>query len=229
MSTLFDPDGPLMTVLIKIADIVVLNLLFLICSIPIVTIGASLTALYYVTLKMVEGREGYIVKSFFQAFRQNFKQSTAIWLILLPSYLVLGADLLFLLRSGNSLAGVGIFLVMVVLFLAIFTGLFAFPLQARFENSIKNTLKNALLLSVANIPRTILMFVATAFFLILSLYSVYFLPLLILCTFSLPSFFHAALLQKVFKKISPEEKNLTQDEGIFEASENMEKDESEKR
>ena len=76
-------DSGIMRVLSKICDIVCLNVLWLVCSLPIITIGASTTALYTVMLKLVKNEEGYIFKGFLHAFKLNFKQSTIIWLILL--------------------------------------------------------------------------------------------------------------------------------------------------
>ena len=70
----FDLDSPLMQVLNKVADLLWLNILTLICCIPIVTAGASLTAMNYMALKIVRNEECYITKGFFKSFKQNFKQ-----------------------------------------------------------------------------------------------------------------------------------------------------------
>ena len=75
-------DNVVMRALSKICDMVFLNVLWVICSIPIVTIGPSTTALYTVMLKIVRNEEGYIFRGFFKAFKENFKQSTVIWLII---------------------------------------------------------------------------------------------------------------------------------------------------
>lgn len=229
MRNLFDTDGTLMNVLTRIADVVWLNLLFLLCSIPVVTIGASTTALYYVTLKMTDGEEGYIARSFFKSFKQNFKQSTAIWFIMLILYGVLFADIMYLRSSSSSNIPVGVFIVMIPGFIVLFTGLYVFPLQARFDNTVGQTIKNALLLGIANIPRTIPMLLITMGFPVLCIYNLNFLPLLFLCAFSLPAYLNAAMLYKVFQKITPKQQTLTEDEGIFETSQKMEKDEIEKR
>ena len=74
-----------MRFLSKVADMIILNILFLITCIPIFTIGASMTALYYVTLRMVSGEEGPVSKDYFRSFKQNFRQATVIWLILMSS------------------------------------------------------------------------------------------------------------------------------------------------
>ena len=76
-----------------------LNILMLICCIPIFTIGASVTAMYYVAFKMVKNEEGYITKSFFKAFRENFRQATPVWLVMLALLVFFWVDL-SVIRSG---------------------------------------------------------------------------------------------------------------------------------
>lgn len=83
MDRLFNMDNKFFTVMGRVADLIMLNVVFLICCLPIVTIGASLTALHYVTLKMARNEESYIIRSFFKSFKQNFKQATVINLIML--------------------------------------------------------------------------------------------------------------------------------------------------
>ena len=94
MNQVFSPDSPVISFLGKIADLIIINLLVIICSLPIFTIGASWTAMYYVTVKMVKNEESYVTKDFFKSFKQNFRQATVIWLINLIVLLVLGADAL---------------------------------------------------------------------------------------------------------------------------------------
>ena len=90
---MFGIDSKLYEFLSKIADLIIVNLLFIICSLPIVTIGASTTALYGVTKKMASNSEGYIFRSYFKLFKENFKQSTIMWIILLVLSLIPTADL----------------------------------------------------------------------------------------------------------------------------------------
>lgn len=82
MNGFFNIDSPIMRLLSKVCDLMILNALCIICCLPIVTAGASVTALYTITMKMVRGEESYIFKGFFKAFKENFKQSTIIWLIM---------------------------------------------------------------------------------------------------------------------------------------------------
>ena len=78
MGRFFNMDSPVMNFLGRVADLVWLNILYIICCLPIFTIGAATSALYYVTMKMVADEEGYITKSFFKSFKDNFKQATII-------------------------------------------------------------------------------------------------------------------------------------------------------
>ena len=166
MRSVFSMEGPVFEALSKLADIMILNVLFVICCIPVVTIGASLTAMSYVTLKMKDGSEGYIWKSFFKAFKENFRQSTVIWLILLVVAAVLGVDLMFL-RQLSANGGGSSWMIMQYLVVAgaliwFVVLLYVFPLQARFYNTIWNTLRNSLLMAAANAPKTLLMLAAVA-------------------------------------------------------------------
>ena len=108
-------------------------------------------------LKVVKNEEGYIVKGFFKAFKENFKKSTIIWLILLVIGGFLGADL-YLTSSAKGSVGMAlraIFAALELLVLAV--GIYAFALTARYENSIKGTIRNALTLTLARFPSSILM------------------------------------------------------------------------
>lgn len=145
----------------KVADFMFLNLLWIVCSIPIITIGASTTAMYSVMLKLVKNEEGYIVKGFLKAFKENFRQSTLMWLLYLVFGIVIVVDFMLLRMMSQSIRTVmQIFLIFMTILL-ISMGIYGFALQARYENPIKNTLKNALILTVAKMPYTLLMLVIT--------------------------------------------------------------------
>ena len=80
---IFNPDSPIMRFLSRLFDLIVLNALFIICCLPVVTIGASITAMYSVTLKMIRNEECYIVRGFFSSFKKNFKTATLLWIPIL--------------------------------------------------------------------------------------------------------------------------------------------------
>ena len=203
MRSLFDTDGFLMRVLSKIADTVWLNILFLICSIPIFTIGASTTALYYVTFKTIKDEEGYITKDFFRSFKENFKQSTIVWIVLLILYMILGVELLTLLRMNTDMANVGIVIAMIPGLLILFIGLYVFPLLSRFENTTKVTVKNALLLSIANIPKTLLALIITITIPVVCFSDMKLFPLIPICVFSVVAQLNSSLFYGILEKLMP--------------------------
>lgn len=209
MERIFDMDNPVWRFLSRMSDLLVLNLLFVVCSLPIFTIGAAMTGVNYVCLKLHEQEDGYVWKNFFKAFKKNFKQATLIWLIMLFFALVMVVDLLILNGATGSLANVikVIVLIGVILWFMIF--FLVWPLQARFYNPIKNTMKNALLLSVAQAPRVIGMLgfmVAVLFLITRNEYTFsYGILYFILLGFAVQARVNVYLIYPAIKKMMPEE------------------------
>ncbi|MCP1103001.1 putative membrane protein YesL [Aequitasia blattaphilus] len=149
----FNIDGPLFSFLNKMADLVILNILFLICCLPIVTIGASTTALYYVSLRMVRNHEGYIARNFWKSFKENFRQATFIWIPALLMIIVLVLDIrIFNPSDSNTSLNPLLIGAYTLLILLIFGLSFVFPVLSRFSNTIKQTVKNTLLMAIGNLP-----------------------------------------------------------------------------
>ena len=148
--SIFNMDGPVFRFLNKMADLCILNLIFLLCCLPVITIGSSLTALYSVTLKMSRDQEGYIARSFFKAFKENFRQATMIWV---PSLLLLFVMLADIRIYSSSNAGkyqpllIGAYLLFVLI---IFLIIFSFPVLAKFKNTTGNIIKNSLLMGIGS-------------------------------------------------------------------------------
>ena len=152
----FSPDSPMMQALSKLADLVVLNFLAVLCSLPVVTLGASAAALYDAVERLMKD-EGSTVRNFFRAFGSNFRKATALWLILLALGTV---GVVCMLYYGNTeMTGQGVFFVCSVLILVLwsFTVSWVFPLQAKFENTVRGTLTNGLLCALAYLPRSLVM------------------------------------------------------------------------
>ncbi|MDR0963163.1 MAG: DUF624 domain-containing protein [Clostridium sp.] len=194
-------DSPMMQALSKVADLMILNLLALLCCIPIITIGPSLTALHYVSLKMARNEDCYIVRSFFKSFRLNFVQSTILGIIMFFATMIVSLDLYILSSTSWSIQSVFQVLILCVGFLIVFTSMFLYALQARFSNSILKTLKNAFTVSILQFPKTILMILLF----VIPLVIYYYVPIAILFAFffglSVPTFFSAKLYSKFFKKL----------------------------
>ncbi len=195
-------DNVIVRALSKICDMVCLNVLWLICSIPIVTIGASTTALYTIMLKMVKNEEGYIFRGFFKAFKENFKQSTIIWIIVLVLGVVCWVDF----RLAGVMPATAGFLMrsvfLLIAFILLSVTIYAFALTARYENSIRATFRNALILTVAKLPYTLLMVIVTVGAVIASLWNsvtlMFAIPLWFLIGGSLIAWINSFLLRRVF-------------------------------
>lgn len=158
----FNYDSPIMQFLSRVTDIIILNILFIVCSLPVITVGASATALYSVTLKMVKNEESYIFSSFFRAFKNNFKHSTISWLILLGAGIIVWMDYRILSISGGSLSRIFSAVLIPVCVFLVLIALYIFPFIARFENTIRNSWKNAFLISIVQLPYTVLLLLILA-------------------------------------------------------------------
>lgn len=198
---IFDLDSPLMNVLNKMADLMWLNILTLICCIPVITVGAALTSMHYVALKIVRNEESYITRSFFKSFKTNFRQATLIWLLLMLVAAILGGDYYIITKSGMQFSQVLVVLIMAAGVLVICTSLYVFPVLAKFDNTIMGTIRNAFIMSILQLPKTVVMFVMAFFPLIIYLVSLRLIPIIFLFGFSLPAYASAMLYNKFFQKL----------------------------
>lgn len=211
MGNLFNMDNGFWRAMGKVADIIILNILFIICCIPIVTIGASYTALYTVMLKLVKNEESYIAKGFFKAFKANFKQATIIWLILLFAGIFLVVDLYLTNFIEGTFMSVlhYIFIAFLFIYAAMFS--YVFPILSKFDNTIKNTIKNSLLMSIAHFPWTIVVVAVTALPIVIILFvNMNFvfgvlLPFMIFAGFAVLAFVKSHIFNRIFKRYIPGE------------------------
>lgn len=159
MSQFFNPESPFLQFITKIVNSMYLNVLWLLCCLPVFTAGASTTALFYVTLKIVKDEEGNITKEFFHSFKENFKQGTQIWLILLVSGIVLGIDgyVFYHMRFENVFwtVGAAVFIVALVAYLIVL--MYIFPLLARFDNTVMAMFKNSIMIGMRFLVCTFIM------------------------------------------------------------------------
>lgn len=159
MKGLLDIDGPVMQFITKIVYSAWLNILWMLCCLPIVTVGASTTALFYVTLKIAKNEEGNITRAFFRSFRENFRQATLVWLILLGAGVILGIDgyIFYHMRFDSVLWTFGTAIFMVALAAYAIILMYIFPLMARFDNTLWAMLKNSLMIGMRFLLCTVLM------------------------------------------------------------------------
>jgi uncharacterized membrane protein YesL len=202
MGRFFDLDSPMVQALGKMADLMWLNLLVIFTSLPIFTFGAAITAAHYVALKIKRGEEGYVTKDFFRSFKENFKQSTIIWLLTILVIVVILGDIYIMFYSGGTEIASWIqVLVMAAGILVIFTLMWVFALQAKFSNAIKVTIKNAFAVSVWQFPKTVLMVVASCVPVAVCLVSMAAFPIVFMFCFTFPVYVSVLLYDKTFKKL----------------------------
>ncbi len=164
MKKLFNEDNVLMRALSFLCDLIFLNMAFLISILPIFTIGASLSALYHVSVRMIRKDDMYIWPAYFKAFRDCFKQSTLLFIPVCLLSAFFGADLYIIHKVIDPSYMVLQYPIWFILFALASVIIYAFPLIGLYENKTKQVLKNAVLLSLSNIPTTI--FIVVLHFLI---------------------------------------------------------------
>ena len=198
MRKIFSMDNPLMRGLSIAADLIILNLLTIVLCLPLVTIGPALTAMNDIVIHLVRGEEGYIIIPYFQSFKANFKKGLLFSLVTVLAVGILVFDYLALNTYFPELR-VSIVAVAVVV-LAI--GVYLYGLQARYENTFRNTVKSAAVLAVVNFPRTLGMMVCTIGLWVVCINFYQFgIPILLMMGLSLPCYVNILLLNRVFRKL----------------------------
>lgn len=201
MGSFFNYDSPFWSGLGKLADLIILNLLTLLFCIPIVTIGASLTAAHYTALKLRRG-EGYVIRNFWKSFKENFRQSTIIWILLIFVVGIGILDFWFLSTLPSGFVSTLIYcVIMGMIILVIMISLWVFPVQSKFINNIRTTIKNAFYLSIKYLPRTFVMLVISLVPFVLALLSYQLYIVIFLLGFSGPIYVCAMLYDKKFQEI----------------------------
>ncbi len=164
----FSVDGPLYKFLSTLWDVIKLNFLWLLFSLPIVTIGASTVAAFSVTNKMSEETEGYVGRQFVQAFKENWKQGVPLGLFCLLCAYVLYLDF-EIYRVTESMLVLVAGIISAVYFVSAF--IYAFPLIARYDNTVLQTLKNSIRITMSYFPRTIALVAVLAFEIVMFLFN----------------------------------------------------------
>lgn len=198
-------DSPFMMFLSNLTDIVILNVLFLLCCIPVITIGPAITAMHYVTLKMVKDEDGYLLKSFFKAFKENFKQSCIAWMVFLAITVVFLLDYKILKTAGMEENKIFMIVIGSIYLFICITAMYVFPLLSRFENTLKQTVKNALLMSILHIFKTIIMAVIYVVPFVLAPMHYNLLLVFLIIGVSGPAYINSFIWRSILKKYEPKE------------------------
>lgn len=161
MAKLFDYDNPIWRFMGRVADLFFLTLLWVVCSLPVITLGASTSALYYVMLKVAKNQDGYLCRSYLRAFRDNFVQSTAVWAALSVVGAVLGLGLWSFHAAKTPAAALGFWTFFVLAVWYLLEAVLIFPLTARLDTGTKDLFLMAFMVGVKNFSWVLLMLVTT--------------------------------------------------------------------
>ena len=189
MKNLFGQDGPVMRALTDLSTLVFLNILTALCCIPVVTAGAALAAMHYVIMEMIEERGGPLVPEYLKRFKENLKNATPVWLILLAAAVFLYADYRIISGGQMGLPKAMLIPIYAGMFVLAAVYVYVIPLTAKFVYSTGATFKNAAILAAAYFPRTILMVMISAVMPALLYNVTRLLPLFFLLALSLPAYF----------------------------------------
>lgn len=206
MRSLFSLDNPVIHFLSQVGDMIIANLLFLICSVPIVTIGAGWATLHKITQAIANQEDQMLLRTFFRTFKENFKQATIVWLLLLVFLVcMLGNYFLIATYTMGTVQTIlkAVLAVIVVFVLGI--GAYLFPLLVRYDNSLRQHFVNAVVLCVIKLPKTLLMVFVNLLPLVVAYFSlntfIATLVFWIFIGFSFACFVASQLLVPVFKQL----------------------------
>lgn len=208
MGGMFSPEGTVWNWLTKFTNLVILNVLWILCCLPVITAGAATTALYSVLLKMAQNTEGYIVKEYFKAFKKNFRQALVIWAGILLFGITIAAEVLYYIHCPGNGKWI-LYLPVCCNIFILLTVLYVFPVLAFFKDPVKQILKNSFYMAIGNLPQTILILLFTllpaAFLWLFWGFIKIASFVLLVIGFSLCAFLKAKCLYRVFKRYIPAE------------------------
>ena len=197
-------DSPFGRAMNRIVDLFVLLCLTIMCCLPMITVGAALTGLYYVLLKIVRMEEGNIVSQFFKGFKDSFFRSTILWLVVGGVFFIFYVDFRLLNQVQMNYGDIENIVLLIIGAVVLMISCYVFPLNAQFDNPARRTLKNAFLLSIMNFPRSLLLLALRGIPIVIMLLiseTIYFLP--VLCIVLVP-YYSTQVLVRVFDKYMPE-------------------------
>ncbi len=165
MSKIDKLQNPVFVFMEKVFNMMLANLLFLVCSIPVITLGASLAGMIQVVQDQIYSDDQPVIKRFFAAFKDNFKQATLAWVMLVVFLAGMTCNALLVLTYLRGwIAQICYILIGVLTAFVICIMSYLFPMIVRYSNSMRDHLNNSLILSVVKLPRTLLMAVLNTVF-----------------------------------------------------------------
>ena len=195
-------DTPISTMIGKTLDILLLSALWFICCIPVITIGASTTALYYAVVKCLRKGRGYVLQNFFHAFRQNFIPATVLWLFY--GILAFVLYICFVFAAALNNAGLRFFMSTMYMFMGfvfLSMGSYSFPILSRCSMKCSQIIKFSFGLMIRHFPSTLIMVVIVG----AAAAGMWYMPLFTFCFPAVGSLFFSLLMERILIRYTPEE------------------------
>jgi uncharacterized membrane protein YesL len=199
MREFFSLEGPFYKYGGLLADVMILSLMWIFFSIPLFTVGASTTAVFYVTTRRIAEREGYITRDFWQAFKTNFKKATLVWLLMVVVVLVLIMNIMNIGIVGRMAVFMLPFQFLFLIEIAFMT-VYIFPLMARFDMKFLQLIKSAFYMA----NRHLLTSISCVVLFTAILMAVYMYPIAFFIAIGLYAWLSSYMIMRVFKKYRPE-------------------------
>ncbi|BCN32020.1 YesL family protein [Anaeromicropila herbilytica] len=203
MGNLFNLEGGLMTGLSKVFDIFYLSILWLITSIPIVTIGASTTALYYGVVKVIRHERGYLTKEYFRSFKANFITGTILWLIILLFGSLLYLNMRLAVKMGGTQGYILICIYRAMFFILLCVSVYIFPNLSRFTMRKRQLIHTSFFMAMKHLPTTIVLVVIV----VVSYYVIRIIPITVSFLPALSCLLFSFLMERVLKKYMPKKED----------------------
>ena len=199
------PDSPVMDFLRTVTNLVIVNILYIICSIPIITFGAAYSAKYYVAMKVIRGEGTGVVIPFFKAFKRNFKQATAVWIVMLVAIFLIIFDWRWITYNGwSNTEFVYKFFVIFFSFAVLLMTMAIFPTIARYDMKTSELFKAALIFIIIKfIPLVLIVLLIVGSFIACLWYAQWF-PLVYVFTSTTITYFLSIVFIKQFDKLEKE-------------------------
>lgn len=215
MGNFFSVDSPVINFLNKVCDVILLSIVFIICCIPVITIGPALTALYYTTVKVIRRERGYMFKEFFKSFKTNFKSGVFLTFLFALALYILYIDRNYAVAMAETNQQMAFILscifnaISVIVFLTL---IYAFPVLSRFTVKGFQLMKTSFFMSIRHLPSTILV----AAILIVAGLGMYLIPILFIIVPALAAFLCSFMIERVFRKYMPAPNENAEEEGTDE-------------
>lgn len=200
---LLNEDNIVHIMLNKIGDVIIANILFVVCSLPIITAGPALSALYHCSLRFIKGNNPGTAKTFFKTFRENFIQSFIIWAGLLAAAIILALNIRFLNYMSGPFSKYFLYLSYALAVFLLIIALYIFAVIAAFKSSIKNHIKNSFLFAFMHFPSTLLIALISLLPMYMTYQDLKLMPLYAFCWcsfgFGLTAYLNSTMFYRMFK------------------------------